>query len=321
MVTNTQPTIPAPVSTTTAVKPPTSGGLNTVTKMATPSAIPADYAALGVTSGYNPLPAEQLRLWLIALPGAGKSTFLSSIPDTLILDFEAGCNAVPGARAHRVYVENKEHFDSIITKLIEDGNNNNRRYKRVAFDTMDQYVSLTAAPLAIEKKVETIGEFGSKGAGWFLLSNRCWTAFEQLKSVGYAYAAAGHIKEETITMPGSKNEITRQRPCIFKTLAETVTRNSDLFATLTKSTTEKQIMKETTVQGNKINVPTGEVLQEVHHRLNIAALDSPTSKARGVPTMSTRIDLSMYNGWDSFVEQYDEAVKRQRAELKAKGIV
>jgi hypothetical protein len=295
--------------------------------METPTAIASAYAALGVTIGYNPVPPEQLRIWLISYPGHGKSTFLSSIPDTLILDFEQGCDAVPGARAHRVYVENKDHLDSIIQLLIKDGENKVPKYKRICFDTVDQMAQLIAAPLAREKKVETIMEYGQKGAGYALLANRVWKTFESLKAAGYTWATAGHIKDKTVTLPGSKQEITKQSPCIFDSIGQVVTRNSDFFATLLATRREEKPTKTITIP-----TPNGEVKQQVpdtskpiqvirEFRLSIANLDSRDSKSRGVPEMRTEIKLPLYNGWDAFAAEYKEAVKRTKENLKSKGLL
>jgi hypothetical protein len=289
--------------------------------MNSPVSIPADYLSLGLKSGYNPPSPDDLRLWIVALPGQGKSTFLASIPDTLILDFEQGCRAIPGSRSCYVPIRNADHFDQVMTKLLEDGKNNRRKFKRIVFDTVDQYLTMFADVISREKGVETIAEFGSKGAGYNLLANRCWAPVEALRASGYIWAMTGHIKQETVTLPGTNQEITKERPSAYSSFTSRIVGGADLFGTLTSTHVEKQVMKKVTTNGSTFEVPSGQTFIEHHYYLNIASLESREAKARGVPSIKTKIELPLYDGWKVFCDEYNNAIERSKEDLKQKGIV
>ncbi|HEC64210.1 MAG TPA: hypothetical protein ENI23_02825, partial [bacterium] len=151
------------------------GTTNTETKI-TPQTVPSSYAALGVKSGYTPLPAEKLRQFLVGPSGEGKTTFLMSIPRTLVLDFEEGADGIPGSRAHRLHITTPKKLEIIIDKLVADGDNPNRPYDRVGFDTIDQMVEMMnpyLAKLQSEKpgrwEGDDITQFGDRGGGWAIL--------------------------------------------------------------------------------------------------------------------------------------------------------
>jgi hypothetical protein len=131
----------------------------------------------------------------------------------------------------------------------------------------------------------------------------------------------GHIKQETVTLPGTNQEITKERPSAYSSYTSRIVGGADLFGTLTSTHTEKQLMKKVTTNGSTFEVPSGQTFVEHHYYLNIASLDSREAKARGVPTIRTKIELPIYNGWDVFRQEYNDAVARAKADLKQKGIV
>ncbi|KKL89671.1 hypothetical protein LCGC14_1912400, partial [marine sediment metagenome] len=92
--------------------------------------LPAEYAALGLTTGYNPVTLDEARLYITGMSGEGKSTFISSIPDSWVIDFETGVGGIPGrkgayfnlAEAAKTTKKSKyEIFRTIFEKLIADG--------------------------------------------------------------------------------------------------------------------------------------------------------------------------------------------------------
>jgi hypothetical protein len=272
--------------------------------------VPADYAALGVVSGYKPRPAEELRLFLTGPSGKGKTTFLSSIPDTLILDFELGADAIPGARAARVRVEGYPHYESLINKLVGDGQAKKPKFKRIGIDTGDEWMHAMSAQLAHEHNVEDITEYGTKGHGWGLIRSRCWAGIQALQAAGYSWAIVGHLTEKTISNPLTKTESTVLRPVLFDTLAKQILRNSDFYATIWMEATQEQEMETINVRGKEIQRPKRDSKVIKRWWFDCRSIDGGDGKGRGVPTMRERFELPLVNGWDVFVDEYNQATEK-----------
>ena len=272
--------------------------------------VPADYAALGVVSGYTPRPAEGLRFFIVGPTGEGKTTWVSSIPDTIILDFELGADAIPEARATRVTIGNYAHYDSLLTKLIADAEAKKKHYKRVVIDTGDEWMHMISAQLATEHNVEDITEYGSKGHGWGLIRTRCWKGLQALQMAGYSWTVVGHLSEKTITNPVTHQDMTVVRPVIFKSLAEQILRNSDFHATIWRSISTEQEMETVVAAGRKIQRPKKEQKIVKKWFFDCRSLDNRTGKERGVPTMAQKFEVPLIGGWDSFVTEYNQAIEK-----------
>ena len=62
-------------------------------------------------------------------PGGGKTTLAASIPDVILVDFEAGANHVD---CDRVYIRERKDFDALLKELWND-----KKYQALALDTLD----------------------------------------------------------------------------------------------------------------------------------------------------------------------------------------
>ena len=295
------------------VKPTTAGKVN-ISVGTEPNVIPipADYKALGVTSGYNPKPADKLRLFIVGPSGEGKSTFVSSIPDTLILDFEGGADAVPGGKAARVLIKDFDHYKRVIDQLVKDGKQGRMAFKRIAFDTVDEWAALIARVLAVEKGVENITEFGSKGHGWSLIKNRSWGDVRELENAGFTWCCLGHMTEKTVTSPVDHKETTVVRVLLFDSFAKTVQRNSDVYATVYNVAGEQIVVQ-------KLKLPGGQVRQVekkipvTKYMLDLSTVGRKEGKLRGVPKMPRELELPAVGGWGVFADAYSAAVVAEKS--------
>lgn len=284
---------------------------------AKPVRIPSDYAALGVKSGYDPLPVDEIRMFLIGPPGSGKTSFVSSIPDTLVLDAENGARAVPAARAARIYIKSHDQLLTVLEKLVADGKAGRRPFKRIVFDTVDQIIEIFAAYLADLKGVEHIGDYGSRGAGYFLLRNHFWTWVERLESAGYCWTIVGHQTEKTVNKPGTNREETVTRPVVFDTIQKVIFRNCEIYATITPINEQSvQTYQQTLPGGRKVNRQ--RTVHTTAHKMFLADIKNTGAeiKRRGVPNLQTMIDLPIQNGWDVFADVYNKAVQSLTKLLK-----
>jgi hypothetical protein len=302
-----------------------------ITPQTVPIVVPADYAALGGKTGYDPLAAKDTRHFIIGPEGKGKSTFLAGIPRTAIIDAEGGANAVPYSRAVRFHVQTAKHLHELVDKLVKDGDKPNRPFDRVGFDTVDQLLDVLNPELAKRhNKGVDITQYGSHGAGYSLLKVAFWNLVHAVQQAGYAWTVIGHLTEKAITV--NKQERTVLRPVVFDSLSKQLARNCEVFANLYQETEEETLGKEwISVKGmdQKVEVDKrdaqGNTTRKVHRGyLDLSMGDSPIGtfqgKQRGVPTLRTKIalphPLSGKYGWDAFVAEYDKAVAEVRTQIK-----
>ncbi len=278
--------------------------------------IPADWAVLGVKSGYNPKPAEALRFWVRGPSGEGKTSFLSSIPNHLILDFDDGADGVPGGRATRIHIKNYEKYMTVTDKLIEQGKAGKRPWDRVTFDTVDEWAGMIGNQLQIEKGCENIQDYGSKGKGYGLIKDRCWTRLRALEEVGYVWSCAGHQSIKTDTLPGGA-ERSRIRDSIFPMFSKQITTRAEFALTiycLPEST--RPMIKQKMGNGQIIEVPGKEITKQTYY-LSSLSTEQESNKQRGCPGMERKFEIPRVNAWDVFCAKYREAVEAAKKQYQS----
>ena len=307
------------------LQPQANGTVNTV--VATSPAdvpIPADWAKLGLTSGYHPRDLEDARLYVTGLAGEGKSTFLRSIPDAWVLDFEGGANGIPGARAQYFDLATAaknlgktifEVYQMIMDKLLSDGAANKRPCRRVIIDTHDAWVEMMGEHLLKEKSqgvktYEDIGELGMKGHGHSLLQGRCKNVLVALENAGYTWAVAGHLTYVVETDPVTDKTATFIRPVLSKGYIGPVVRKAELHITINSRTIKEKVDK--VVNGRVFkNMEEKEVTRYTLYSRPTEA-KAMEGKRRGVPNLPARMEVPMINGWDVLKEAYKIAVEESR---------
>lgn len=320
----TNPTIPA-VKRPVAISPGALSATPSVNTMASSpvapntlpspvSAVPSDYAKLGVTTGYAPKSPDQLRFFVIGPSGDGKTAFWAGCPNTLIFDFEDGAWGIPSPRAHRIVCKTYNTYAAIRDKLLADAKAGRRPYNRIVIDTIDSFVELVNPKLAAEKKIDDITDFGAKGAGWSLLRTECWNDIAAFESAGYAWTCIGHITEKTLTVNGKERTVTR--PVLFDSFAKQIGRNADYIATIHSDI--QQVPQYRTVQGRTVECG---AIDKVVYVLEATAVGSllgtAQNKQRGIPTFKGKVLLpdlmSGQYGWDAFCDAYNASVAEVRA--------
>ena len=275
--------------------------------------VPMAYKALGVTQGYAPPSPSELRFFITGPSGEGKTTFLSSIPDTLILDFEKGASGVIKPKANRVYITSYDHYMQVTDKLIADGKANTRFFKRIGIDTVDEWMGVVGERLLMEKEIEDVSDL-AMGKGWALLRSRCWGRLRRLQEAGYSWVCNGHLTEKQITDPITKQESTVLRPVLFDSFAKLILRNSDIFARVYCLTSEVPKMASVKLPGGEVRkIQKGTEVTSVYY-FDCTSLGSREGKVRGAPSMKKRIELPAVDGWKVFEQEYNEAVKKSKGE-------
>ena len=96
-----------------------------------PNTLPNAYSSLGVRQQFEPVHPDKMRMLLLGASGSGKTTFLASMENNIILDFENGSREVINPKAHRVWVRTYEDYKKILNQLNKVSNGVKRNVKRV----------------------------------------------------------------------------------------------------------------------------------------------------------------------------------------------
>ena len=297
------PPVPAPVK----AKPPQGN----VVLAAAPNTVPvisADWAKLGVVTGYDPKSVEDLNLYVVGPSGEGKTTFDSSIPDNMILDFDKSAESIIGTRAMRIPIGSYEQYMEITQKLIEEGKAGKHVVHRVSIDTTDEWIGMIVNRLQAEKGVDDITEFGLQGHGWHMIRERCWSRLRELEEAGFVWSCVGHMITKTETNPVTHKERTVIRDAAFPSFAAKIVRSSDFKLTIyciNKEIEKKEI--RVLNGGQRIEVPCGTEMTSKYY------LDSYTTaeregKGRAAPGMIRKFEIPHINAWDVFVKNYNVAI-------------
>lgn len=307
-------------------------GTTNIMTQVEPQTLPAAYTKLGVTRGYSPYPADQLRMFIVGPSGQGKTTFISGCPRNLVLDFEGGAPGVINPTSHRLHIPNYAALEAIVALLKQDARNPKRPFDRVTFDTIDQFTEMMNPVLAEQKRKTTkfdgddITTFGGEGAGWAILKNGVWRIITELQHLGYTWTCIGHITVETKVIAGKSIEV--PRPVLFPSFARLIGRNSEVFASIYSRIGKKKVPithggKPLLDRDGSPQMRDGnENLVKVYMDCTtIASEDNVgTGKLRGVPTMTKKLELpdplTGKYGWDTFVQVYNEAVASVKEQSK-----
>jgi hypothetical protein len=287
--------------------------------------IPAEYAKLGLVGGYNPRGLDMARIYVTGLAGEGKSTFVRSIRDAWLLDFEGGANGIPGGRGLYFDLEKTakdtgtdvyDLYRKILDKLIADGKAGKHLCKRVILDTQDAWVELEGRHLLKEKsaagvkKYEDVGEVGMKGHGHSLLQGRCKQVLGDLEDAGYTWAVVGHLTYVTETDPVTYQESTKIRPILSKGYVGPVVRKAELHITINSVTRTEKMDK--TVNGRVFKDMDEKEVTRYFIYTRPTEAKAMEGKRRGVPQLPARLEIPMVGGWDVLETAYNEAVKQSR---------
>lgn len=278
--------------------------------------VPDDWAALGAKSGYDPKPAEALRLLVVGPSGEGKTTWVGSIPGNLILDFEGGADGLPSARATRIKVKDYNHLMAILDKLKSDYKTGKQRYRRVTPDTVDELVAMIKHQLESEKNVDDITEYRSTGYGYNLINQRLWGLILDLEQHGYTWAFVGHLTSKQETDPSTHKEVTRIKEQVYPKTAAKLKSQCDFKVTIYNLNESVELKRTQKLPGGQtIEVPAGTEMHKNYY-LNTVSVGGGDNKARGVPGMPGKIKVPLVGGWDVFKKEYDTAVETARQQYK-----
>lgn len=136
-------------------------------------------------------------------PGKGKTTFAASIPDVLLVDFEAGAHHV---ECDRVSIRSKQEFDSLLEEF-----KTNTKYKCLALDTIDWLQKLIFDDVCKTYGVSNIAkiEFGKGYAESQTILNKYLDALHGLMQTRMDVVILAHAQQRRVTDNPEQAEIDR----------------------------------------------------------------------------------------------------------------
>lgn len=284
----------------------------TITDANSGRVIPSAYANLGVTFGFNPPAAEKIIMLVLGLSGAGKTTFVSSIPSGIVLSFqEHGASSIIGGKAPRVYLPHFTEYANIRNRLITDGKAGTSPFACIIIDTVDEWYDLLCEKVVKDwnerynKNAVHIGEVGSEGKGYGDAAALMKLEIKALEAAGYGVIMTGHYQEKTISVGDERRTVLR--PILVESAFKVVK-----TLTYIKAAVQTQVI----TQGIKI-LPGGKQLKvtlpEAEYKrirqLVVVSDDSSAEIKKRLPHLQDIIELPMVGGWDAFKDAYNNAVE------------
>ncbi|MBV6342613.1 AAA family ATPase [Candidatus Magnetobacterium casensis] len=275
------------------------------------------------------------------MPGCGKTTFMGSIPKSILLDFEGEARFLVAPQAKILTITDGNDFQDIIDWLCAEGPKGSG-FSTVSIDTLNLMVryciphltnqhnnkirAKTGSDTGGGRLIDDIREYGQGGAGWGKINDYFLLTFLRLKVAGYGICASGHCRTETVEDVSST---TGSRTVIRSTLNPGVL---DYIQQMTQFccrirhglTTETVPLKNA-----KGEVVSSEITKTRRYLLDLLATSSsPQSeaivKARlvqfflapGTPMKDfITVDITGNTGWIYFAGQYTEACARAKASV------
>ena len=136
--------------------------------------------------------------FLYGPPKCGKTTFGSRMPGHLILAFERGYNALPGAMIQDVttWGEMKQIVRELKKPEVK------AVYQSIIIDTADIAADACQKYVCNQLGIENIGDGGWATNGWAKYKKEFEDTFRLLTQLGYAVVFISHDKEKTIKLQG-----------------------------------------------------------------------------------------------------------------------
>lgn len=128
----------------------------------------------------------------------GKTTFGSKMPGHLILAFERGYNAIPGAMV--IDVTSWGEMKQVVRELKKP--EVKAVYKSIIVDTIDVAADACQKYVCNQLGIENIGDGGWATNGWARYKKEFEDTFRLLTQLGYAVVFISHDKEKTIKLQG-----------------------------------------------------------------------------------------------------------------------
>lgn len=285
------------------------------------------------TTAFNPPPAQALRLFFAGVPGEGKTTFACSVPNAVICDFEDKATGILRTAPGTIIVGGREgkkppwaleQFDEFFTLLISEGLAGRRHFDMVVIDTLGGLCrSVTQFfSASYQDKIRPgmdFGSYGKDGAGYGAMNNWIVTRLCQLQNAGYGWLVLAHKEIKVVEEANATYRIVKLvgNPGVVQHLHTA----AEYQGTIARRSEVEQIEVPRTIRGKTVTRKETEV--RYVHVLDIETQPAQPPRNPRAPQRQhvpmgddSILELPEGYGWDAFLEAYNSAVARRRAEVQ-----
>ena len=163
--------------------------------------------------------------YVYGIPKVGKTTFGAQFPGALILAFERGYNALPGAIAQDITTWGE--FKQVLRELKKP--EVQAVYKSIIIDTVDIAASLCEKYICNQLGIENIGDGGWSTNGWSKYKKEFEDSFRTITQLGYAVCFISHSADKTFKRKDG-TEYNQMVPTAQRSVNEIVKGMADIFA-------------------------------------------------------------------------------------------
>lgn len=169
-------------------------------------------------------------LLLAGQPKIGKTEFCTMAPDSLVLAFEVGTNARPGAMVQKI--DTWSTFKLVLRQL--DSPEAKAKYATVCIDTVGIAYDLCERFICAQNGVQKIGDI-PYGAGYLALSKEFDDALRKITMMGYGLIMTCHLKEKS----DEEGKLNSCKPDLNDRCLKIVNGLVDIIGVITQSWNEK----------------------------------------------------------------------------------
>lgn len=157
-------------------------------------------------------------------PKTGKTTLATQMPNSLLLAFERGYNALPGVIAQDVttWAEMKQIYRELKKPEVQ------AVYKALVVDTVDIASDMCQKYICNQLGIENIGDGGWTTNGWSKYKKEFEEMFRSLTQMGYAVFFISHAKEKTVKRPDG-TEYTQIVPALQSSALSIIENMADIY--------------------------------------------------------------------------------------------
>lgn len=157
-------------------------------------------------------------------PKTGKTTLATQMPNSLLLAYERGYNALPGVIAQDItsWTEMKQVYKELKKPEVQEA------YKALVVDTIDIAADMCQKYICNQLGIESIGDGGWSTNGWSKYKKEFEETFRSLTQMGYAVFFISHAKEKTVKRPDG-TEYTQITPALQSSALSIVENMADIY--------------------------------------------------------------------------------------------
>ena len=177
--------------------------------------------------------------YLYGAAKVGKTTLCSKFPNSLILAFEAGTNALPGVIVQPInrWSEFRETLRELKKPEVKE------RFSSIIIDTLDVAQAMCEKYICNQLGIDSMGEGGWGTNSWTKYKKELEETFRNITQMGYALVVISHDQDKTFKRKDG-TEYNQIVPTAQKSANNIVKDMADLYiyAYLDPSTKERKLM-------------------------------------------------------------------------------